>query len=245
MSTTTDPAPLTVIALSGGMDSTVLAAHYIDAGHRIIAVSVDYGQRHARELHAAREVGWHYRDAFEAHHFVDLSALRPLLAGSALTDAAVGVPEGHYADESMRATVVPNRNAILANVLIGAAVAAGAQTVGLGVHAGDHAVYPDCRPQFIDTLNALAAVACEGFAPPTVQAPFVHISKTEIARRGHDLGAPFALTWSCYKGGSAHCGRCGTCVERAESFRDAGVADPTVYLGGTQPGLGAPAGVGA
>ena len=129
----------------------------------------------------------------------------------------------------MKATVVPNRNMIIASVLIGLAVARQAQVVALGMHAGDHAVYPDWRPEFVAAVDRTAAVANEGFHPPTVEAPFVGISKTDIARRAAELGAPLHLSLSCYKGGDVHCGRCGTCVERQQSMSEAGVDDPTVY----------------
>lgn len=222
---TTAPAPHTVVVLSGGMDSTVALALHHALGHRLTAVTVDYGQRHAKEIQAAAQVADHY---LVAHIVVPMAPLGQHLA-SALTTAGTQVPEGHYADESMKATVVPNRNAILANVAVGVAVAHQADTVVLGVHAGDHAVYPDCRPAFIDHLNALVAVATEGLHTPRVAAPFVHASKTEIARLGGHLDAPLHLTWSCYNGGDLHCGKCGTCYERREAFRDAGITDPTQY----------------
>ena len=221
--------PLAVIVLSGGMDSTTLLDHYAQAGHRLCAVTVDYGQRHRREIESARAVAAHYG---AEHVVVDLTSVGRALTGSALTDSTVDVPEGHYAEDSMRATVVPNRNAILANVAVGVAVARGAQVVALGMHAGDHFVYPDCRPKFVDALDQLVQVANEGFAPPRVEAPFVNMTKTDVAARGAELNAPLHLTWSCYKGGDKHCGRCGTCVERWESFRDAGITDPTDYQDG-------------
>lgn len=229
---TSDPRPLAVVSLSGGMDSTTLLAHYAadERGHRLLAVSVDYGQRHVRELDSARTVAAHY-DA--EHLVVDLRAVGALLSGSALTDASVPVPEGHYAWETMKATIVPNRNMILGSILIGIAVARQAPVVALGMHAGDHAVYPDCRPEFVTGLDHLAAVANEGLAPPAVEAPFVHVSKTDIARRGAELGAPLHLSWSCYRGGNVHCGVCGTCYERREAFQDAGLPDPTSYADST------------
>lgn len=227
-----DPRPLAVVSLSGGMDSTTLLAHYAagERPHRLLAVSVDYGQRHVRELDSARAVAAHY----EAEHLVvDLRAVGALLSGSALTDPSVDVPEGHYAWETMKATVVPNRNMIIASVLIGLAVSRRAAVVAFGMHAGDHAVYPDCRPEFVSALGELAAVANEGFDPPVVEAPFVHVTKTDIARRGAELGAPLHLSWSCYQGGDVHCGVCGTCYERREAFRDAGLPDPTAYADST------------
>ncbi|MFZ4160458.1 7-cyano-7-deazaguanine synthase QueC [Streptomyces griseoincarnatus] len=218
--------PLVALAFSGGMDSTTLAAHYHDLGYDLLLLSFNYGQRHLREIAAAQTIAGYYR---AEHHIVDLEAVGALMPGSSLTDLSVDVPEGHYAAESMRATVVPNRNAIMANIAAGIASARGAVVVALGIHAGDHAIYPDCRPAFLTALQASITAALDGFPTPTVEAPFVHQTKTDIARRGAALGVPFALTWSCYQGGPLHCGRCGTCVERREAFNDAGLTDPTEY----------------
>jgi 7-cyano-7-deazaguanine synthase len=218
--------PLAVLAFSGGMDSTTLAAHYDAKGYDLLLLSFNYGQRHTRELTSARLVAGHF-DA--EHHVVDLAGVGALMPGSALTDAAVAVPDGHYAEESMRVTVVPNRNAIMANVAVGIASARGAELVALGIHAGDHAVYPDCRPEFLDALRECVAWALTGFDTPRIEAPFVYRSKTWIAGHAAALDAPLHLSWSCYKGGEQHCGTCGTCVERKEAFEDAGVDDPTEY----------------
>ncbi|MGH9266591.1 MAG: 7-cyano-7-deazaguanine synthase, partial [Acidimicrobiales bacterium] len=138
---------------------------------------------------------------------------------------------GHYTDDAMRATVVANRNAIFVSVMVGVAVARGAEAVAIGVHAGDHPVYPDCRPAFVEAAERLAVTANEGFISPGFRllAPFLHRSKADIVTLGAGLGVPFAATWSCYRGAAAHCGRCGTCVERQEAFVMAGVADPTRY----------------
>lgn len=224
--TTPSAQPLAVLAFSGGMDSTTLAAYYHRRGYRLLLLTVDYGQRHARELEAARAVAAHYA---AEHHIVDLTTVGALMPGSALTDPTVDVPEGHYAAESMRATVVPNRNAIMANIAAGIGSARAAHVVALGIHAGDHHVYPDCRPAFLTALQASTTAALDGFHTPFVDAPFINRTKTDIARLAATLDAPLALSWSCYQGGKAHCGRCGTCVERREAFTDAGVPDPTTY----------------
>lgn len=218
--------PLSVVCLSGGMDSTTALTRAVHKGPAL-ALSFDYGQRHGRqELEAAKAVA----DELNAqHHVIDLTTFGRLLEGSALTDPSVAVPHGHYADETMRATVVPNRNAVMANIAVGVASALKAESVVLGVHAGDHAVYPDCRPQFIDALRGCVSVALEGFFVPGIDAPFLQWSKTDIAAYAKDIGAPLHLSWSCYEGGDVHCGQCGTCVERRESFEEAGVPDPTEY----------------
>jgi 7-cyano-7-deazaguanine synthase len=216
-----------VVVASGGLDSTAAIALHHAAGDTITAVTVNYGQRHVREIRAARNVAAHY---LIDHVIVDLADLGQVLTGSALTDPSVPVPHGHYAAPAMAATVVPNRNAILANVAVGVAVARKADAVVLGIHAGDHPIYPDCRPVFVDALAACVQVATDGYHTPRVEAPFVWWTKTAIARFAARLAAPIDLTWSCYEGGDVHCGRCGTCVERREALRDAGVADPTPYL---------------
>jgi 7-cyano-7-deazaguanine synthase len=217
-----------IVLLSGGMDSTTLAYRvHREYDEDIHALSFDYGQRHRKELEYA-DITAEKLDA--RHDVVDLSDLGRLLGGSALTDT-VDVPEGHYSDDTMRATVVPNRNAIMLNVAIGVAVARKADAVYCAVHAGDHPIYPDCRPEFIDKLNDLQVVATDGFrlSDLTVEAPFVFRTKAEIVEIGDMLGVPWLDTWSCYQGGDIHCGRCGTCVERAEAFAIAEVADPTPY----------------
>lgn len=218
--------PLAVLAFSGGMDSTTLAAHYRHEGHDLLLISFDYGQRHARELAAAEAVAEYYAAEF---HIIDLRSVGALLPGSALTDPAVPVPDGHYAEASMRTTVVPNRNAIMANICAGIACARRAPVVALGIHAGDHAVYPDCRPPFLTALNESVTTALDGFPTPRIEAPFIGLSKTNIALVAAGLAAPLHLSWSCYKGGSIHCGTCGTCTERREAFTEAGLPDPTEY----------------
>jgi 7-cyano-7-deazaguanine synthase len=222
------PGGLIVVTVSGGLDSVTLAHVLAAEGHDLVCLSFDYGQRHAREIESARACA----ERLEAEHqVVDLRSVGALLTGSALTDGDVDVPEGHYTDASMAATVVPNRNAIMLSVAVGVAVARGAVAVATAVHAGDHPVYPDCRPAFVEAVEREARIGNEGFAVEgfRVLAPFLRLTKDEIVRRGAALGVPFVETWSCYVGGVRHCGRCGTCVERQEAFELAGVVDPTVY----------------
>lgn len=213
-----------VAIVSGGMDSVTLAHRLRSQRHTLYLLSVDYGQRHRRELEFARACAARLG---AAHRVVDLTSLTPLLAGSSLTDPSVPVPEGHYADETMRATVVPNRNMILLSVAAAWAVSLKAQAVAIGVHSGDHAVYPDCRPEFAAAMDHALSL-CD-WHPIRVERPFVAYTKSAIVQVGTALGVPYEETWSCYKGGERHCGRCGTCVERREAFELAGVPDPTTY----------------
>jgi len=222
------PPVSAVILASGGLDSITLVYYLRDQGATVRMLSFDYGQLHRRELESARLVAENLR---LGHDVVDLRSVGALLAGSALTDPAIPVPDGHYTDESMRATVVPNRNAFMLDIAVAVAVAAGCDAVAFGAHGGDHAVYPDCRPEFVDAFTASARLANEGFLPGgfRVAAPFLECDKTEVVRLGASLGVPFEHTWSCYRGGAEHCGTCGTCTERREAFLLAGIADPTSY----------------
>lgn len=214
-----------VVAIhSGGMDSTVLLYHLRAEGYDVAALSVDYGQRHRRELESAKTI---CALLGVQHEVVDLTGVTRLLGGSALTDASVEVPEGHYKQETMKATVVPNRNMLMLSAAICWAVSLKARFVAYGAHGGDHAIYPDCRPEFAEAMDRAARLA--DWNTVGVISPFIRMTKADIARRGAELVVPFELTWSCYKGGERHCGRCGTCVERAEAFAEAGVADPTFY----------------
>jgi 7-cyano-7-deazaguanine synthase len=220
-----------VVVFSGGLDSTTLAYWLASRGARLTLLSVDYGQRHGKELLFAARTATRLG---AVHHVADLRLAGQLLGGSALTSAAVPVPDGHYTDESMRATVVPNRNALLLDLATGLAISTGAGAVAYGAHAGDHAVYPDCRPEFVAAYEQMALTANAGFLPGgfTVLAPFITMTKAEIASLAAGLDVPVGQTWSCYRGGEAHCGTCGTCTERREAFALAGIDDPTLYLAG-------------
>jgi 7-cyano-7-deazaguanine synthase len=216
----------TIVICSGGLDSVTLAHRVAHEATLARLVSFDYGQRHAKELDFAARCATRLG---VPHDIVDLRAVGALLSGSSLTQADVAVPDGHYREETMRITVVPNRNAIMLAVAFGVASAQGAEAVATAVHGGDHFIYPDCRPAFCEAFGAMQDHALEGMGRVALHAPYVHRSKADIAADGARLGVPFAETWSCYKGGAVHCGRCGTCVERREAFHLAGVADPTVY----------------
>jgi 7-cyano-7-deazaguanine synthase len=215
----------TIVVCSGGLDSVSLA-HAIHAGHDLIRlVSFDYGQRHRKELGFAARCAARLQ---VPHDIVDIRAVGALLTGSALTDD-VSVPDGHYAEQTMRLTVVPNRNAIMLAIAFGIAAAAGAEAVAAAMHGGDHFIYPDCRPGFMRAFAEMQRHALEGHAEIELLTPYLQASKADIVADGARHGTPFRETWSCYKGGELHCGRCGTCVERREAFHLAGVPDPTRY----------------
>lgn len=218
-----------VLITSGGMDSTVLAYFYKRQGFDLHLVGFDYGQRHVKELGMMLETAKRL-DAKAT--IVPMSFMANLLHGSSLTSPDVEVPDGHYAEESMRITVVPNRNMVMLSIAGGIAVADNANLVATGVHAGDHYIYPDCRPEFISATNAALILGNEGHSHSDfrLEAPFVDMTKAEIAALGNSLEVNWLETWSCYKGGEIHCGTCGTCYERQEAFHDAEVNDPTVYL---------------
>jgi len=218
----------TVVVVSGGMDSVTLAQYLAHEEHDVRLVSFDYGQRHRKELACASDCA---RRINARHDIIDLTNITRLISRSALTSNDIDVPDGHYAEDTMRQTIVPNRNSIMASIAIGIAVNEQADHVALGIHAGDHYIYPDCRPTFATTLEQHAKVANAGFLPDhfTILTPFVHMTKGEIVALGASIGVPYASTWSCYKGGDIHCGACGTCFERREAFADADVIDPTIY----------------
>ncbi|MFF5624554.1 7-cyano-7-deazaguanine synthase QueC [Microbacterium sp. NPDC012755] len=212
------------ILLSGGLDSTTALAVAAREHEPALTISVDYGQRHVRELAAARAVSERYG---VPHVVIDLRSWGRSLRGSALTDESIAVPHGDYDAENMAVTVVPNRNATFLMAAVGIAQANDVAEVWTAVHSGDHALYADCRPEFIVSASQTAHLGTDGAV--TIRAPFVSMSKADIVSMGSSLGAPFELTWSCYEGGDEHCGECGTCAERRASFILAGVEDPTVY----------------
>ena len=211
-----------VIIVSGGMDSITMLYEYRE---RIaVGVSFDYGSNHnAREIPFAR---LHCERLGIRHIVVNLDFMHRHFKSS-LLEGADAIPEGHYADENMKSTVVPFRNGIMLAIATGLAESNGLKYVMMANHGGDHAIYPDCRPDFVKAFDeAAAAGTYEGVR---VLAPYTDITKTDIARKGREMGIDYAETWSCYKGGEHHCGRCGTCVERKEALADAGVCDTTIY----------------
>lgn len=212
-----------VVIYSGGMDSFTLLHLALARGYKVHALSFDYGQRHVRELECAKRV---CAELSISHKVIDIRALAGVMAGSALT-SDVAVPEGHYEEESMKATVVPNRNMILLSLATGYAVTAGAVAVWYGAHGGDHAIYPDCRPEFVAKMDAVCRVA--NYEPIGIEAPFMEFSKGAILAEGVKLGLDYSKTWTCYNGRDKACGRCGSCVERLEAFAENGLSDPLLY----------------
>ncbi len=212
-----------LIVLSGGMDSITMLYEYKD--HIKMAVSFDYGSNHnTKEIPFAK---LHCRRLRIRHYTVHLGFMHKLFKSS-LLEGADAVPDGNYNEENMKSTVVPFRNGIMLSIAAGIAESHGLNAVYIANHAGDHAIYPDCTPDFVDAMSkATEAGTYNGLQ---VVAPYTNISKADIARRGKDLGIDYSETWSCYKGGEVHCGTCGTCTERKEALREAGIEDTTVYL---------------
>ena len=213
-----------VVLVSGGMDS-VTALHAAAREHEVVAgLSFDYGSKHNhRELPFA---SWHCRQFGVPHEIVALDFMDRLFKSDLLKSGGA-IPEGHYEAENMKQTVVPFRNGILLSIAAGYAESAGAEGLVIAAHSGDHAIYPDCREDFMRPMAG--AIRAGTYAGIEVLRPFIDLRKEGIAAIGAGLGVDFARTWSCYKGGEVHCGKCGTCVERKEAFALAGLPDPTVY----------------
>lgn len=215
-----------IVSLSGGMDSaTVLAVAIKERGRENVqAVSFNYGSKHNRyELSCAVSLAFING---VPHRVLDLSRFMCEFR-SALTDRRQEVPEGHYAEENMKLTVVPNRNMIFTSILAGLAVSENADEIWLGVHAGDHAIYPDCRPEFVESVQQTIRLATD--TSLAVNAPFLTLTKKDILKIGFELGVQYEHTRTCYSDNSIACGRCGSCCERLESFASIGREDPVAY----------------
>lgn len=212
-----------VVIMSGGLDSTVLL-YYVKRDYDPWVLSFDYGQRHVKELGYAAAT---CAKLEVEHEIVDLTTLQGLLRSSLTFSSEV--PQGHYAQDNMKQTIVPNRNAIMLSIAYGYALSIDAAALYIGAHAGDHAIYPDCRDEFFNALSSAFRIGSSWSAPIAIERPFQFLSKMQIVELGSAFHVPFAETWSCYEGGDLHCGKCGTCVERAEAFALAGVPDPTKY----------------
>ncbi len=215
----------TLVICSGGLDSVTLAYKVAKEYELMGLISFDYGQRHKKELSYAKKCAQNLGVSYD---MIDISSVGTLLSGSALTDD-IDVPDGHYAEDSMKLTVVPNRNAIMLTIAYGVASSRGANAVAAAVHGGDHFIYPDCRPEFIHAFQTMQDRALEGLSEIKLYTPFINSPKSAIAALSHALNVAPSDTWSCYRGEETHCGRCGTCVERREAFHIANVKDTTQY----------------
>lgn len=212
-----------LLVLSGGLDSVTMLYEYKE---RIaLAVSFHYGSNHND-----KEIDYaclHCQRLGIKHHVIRLSFVKELF-NSSLLSGADAIPEGEYADNNMHSTVVPFRNGIMLSVAAGLAENDGLQYIMLANHSGDHAIYPDCRPEFVESMDK--AVCAGTYNGVRLLTPYTHLTKADIARKGKSLGIDYSETWSCYKGGEYHCGVCGTCIERKQAMKDAGIDDKTIYL---------------
>ncbi len=215
----------TLVICSGGLDSVTLAYKIAKEYELLGLISFDYSQRHKKELDYAKKCA---NSLGVSYDIIDISNVGAQLSGNALT-GDIDVPDGHYEQDNMKLTVVPNRNAIMLSIAYGIASARGADAVATAVHGGDHFIYPDCRPEFIKSFEKMQNYALEGLSEIKLYTPFINEPKSKIAEQSAKYDVPVEDTWSCYKGGSLHCGRCGTCVERREAFHIAGIKDPTKY----------------
>ncbi|MDK2779565.1 MAG: 7-cyano-7-deazaguanine synthase QueC [Pseudomonadota bacterium] len=212
-----------VVIYSGGMDSfTILNKAYRD-GYELYALTFDYGQKHSKEIEFAKRV---CAELGINHRIIDITAINQLLQSSSLT-SATEIPEGHYADDNMKSTVVPNRNMILLSLAIGYAVDIGAHKVFYGAHSGDHAIYPDCRPEFVHAMNNVAKIA--NYEAVEIVTPYLDSDKIGILRDGLAMGLDYGKSWTCYNGRDKACGKCGSCVERLEAFELNHARDPLPY----------------
>jgi len=216
-----------VVILSGGMDSTTVLYDVVRTfgSNNVDAISFHYGQNHSKELGLAKKT---CEKLGVAHKLVDVSFLgKELLFASTLVSGAEAIPEGHYAEENMKSTVVPNRNMILISLAAGFAISIGAKHLYYGAHAGDHAIYPDCRPEFVKAMKSVLKLA--DWSEVELHAPYLEKDKGDIAILGKELGVDYSLTWTCYKGEEEACGVCGSCTERLEAFEKAEAVDPIKY----------------
>lgn len=219
-----------LISFSGGLDSTTLLAYYLDKGFDVSVVSFTYGSKHNKyENKAANDLLLFYRELYQKpipSFFIDLSKIFQSIKSNLLLSGGA-IPEGNYKDTTMQQTVVPGRNLIFSSILSGIAESNKITSIGLGVHAGDHFIYPDCRPAFIQSLNETIKYSTDNKVQ--VHCPFLHKTKTEILRIGLELKVPYHLTRTCYKNQPTPCGKCGSCDERLSSFAELGIKDPIIY----------------
>ncbi|MEL0630900.1 7-cyano-7-deazaguanine synthase QueC [Psychromonas aquatilis] len=213
-----------VVIYSGGMDSYTVLHKAIEEGLTPFALTFDYGQRHVKEIEVASEV---CKELNINHKIIDITAINQLIGGSSLTDTSIEVATGDYDNDNMVNTVVPNRNMILLSLAIGYAVSIGADKVYYGAHSGDHEIYPDCRPIFVEKMNEVAAVA--NYEKTEIYSPYLKSNKIGILKDGIRMGLDYSKTWTCYNGREKACGLCGSCIERLEAFKENGLSDPIAY----------------
>lgn len=213
----------TVVLLSGGIDSTTLAYYLKSNGDKIFPVVINYGQRHKKEIECAKKIADNLQTSLK---YISLESCKEIFEGSSLT-SEIDVPEGYYTDANMSITVVPNRNMTLLSLATAYALTVEASYVAYAAHAGDHFIYPDCRPQFSKSINDTIAFSTE--AKVHLVAPFINMTKADIVQIGLNLKVPYEDTWSCYNGQEVACGKCGTCVERLEAFEKNNAIDPLKY----------------
>jgi 7-cyano-7-deazaguanine synthase len=212
-----------VVVYSGGMDSYTVLHKAVTDGFEVYALTFDYGQKHKKEIDYAKRV---CAELEISHKIIDITAVNQLIAGSSLT-SGIAVPEGHYADENMKSTVVPNRNMILLSLAVGYAVSLNASKVFYGAHSGDHEIYPDCRPEFVERMNSVCAIA--NYEAVQIITPYLALNKVGILKEGLAMGLDYGVTWTCYNGREKACGKCGSCVERLEAFAINQICDPLAY----------------
>lgn len=212
-----------VVIYSGGMDSFTLLNKVVKEGYDVYALTFDYGQKHVKEVEVAATV---CKQLNVPHKILDISPINQLMQSSSLVGNEE-VPEGHYEAENMKSTVVPNRNMILLSLAIGYAVDIKAGKVYYGAHSGDHAIYPDCRPEFVHAMNNVAGIA--NYEHVSIETPYLNSSKGEILTDGLSMNLDYTHTWTCYNGREKACGKCGACVERLEAFEENGATDPVPY----------------
>ncbi|RHW77235.1 7-cyano-7-deazaguanine synthase QueC [Colwellia sp. RSH04] len=212
-----------VVIYSGGMDSFTVLNRALKDGKQVYALTFDYGQRHVKEISCAQTV---CSNLGIPHKVINISAINELLAGSSLTDD-IDIPQGHYEADNMKSTVVPNRNMILLSLAVGYAVSVGASQVYYGAHSGDHAIYPDCRPEFVLKMNEVCKIA--NYESVEIFSPYLEVNKSAILTDGMTMGLDYSNTWTCYNGREKACGKCGACQERLEAFADNKVSDPIDY----------------